>query len=347
MATKNLNENSAEAEVDPSLFILNENNVWITTDYIETMLKNYGVDIKISDVEPFKKAMVHTSYLVRDENYYSTNKFKHTLDLEPIEDPSKAIPLQKESYERLEYLGDSVIHLILAGYFFNRYEGEDEGFMTRLRTKIENGETLALLNQAVKLDKYVVISRFIERNDGRDNNHSILEDAFEAFMGALYLDAGFNVCRDFFVNLIEKEVDFAAILHTETNFKDILLQYFHQCRWREPIYGDLDVSGPDHKKMYTMYVKCRKHHHDDGEMVGIGVGSSKKKGEQEAARQALIHFGMLKDDDSDSESYEECSDLSEDSSDLSDSLDSLDSSDSSDSSDDLSELSSLDSQDSS
>jgi dsRNA-specific ribonuclease len=314
MATKNLNDNSVETDVDPSLFILNENNVWITTEYIEGMLKNYNVDIKISDINPFKKAMVHTSYLVRDENYYSTNKFKHTLDLEPIEDPSKAIPLQKESYERLEYLGDSVIHLILA--------------MTRLRTKIENGETLALLNQAVKLDKYVIISRFIERNDGRDNNHSILEDAFEAFMGALYLDAGFNVCRDFFVNLVEKEVDFAAILHTETNFKDILLQYFHQCRWREPIYGDLDVSGPDHKKMYTMYVKCRKHHHDDGEIVGIGVGSSKKKGEQEAARHALIHFGMLKDDDSDSESYEECSsNSSEDLSELS-SLSSLSSDDS-------------------
>ncbi|CAH6421489.1 Ribonuclease III [uncultured virus] len=295
---------------DPTPYILNEKNKWITGEYIENLLKKYSTICKLKNIDSFRIATTHKSYLIRDENYYKNNKFKHQLDLEPIEDPTKAIPLQTKCNERHEYLGDSVIHLILADYLFTRYENQDEGFMTRLRTKIENGETLADLCKAIGLNEYVLISKYIEKNGGRENNKSILEDCFESFMGVLYQDVGFNTCQKFMINLLEQEVDFAQILHTETNFKDLLLQFFHQRKWRDPIYGQLDVSGPDHKKQFLMYVKCKKTMDDDGEMVGMSTASSKKAGEQNCAREALVKFGLIKDGvDSDDEDIEALEDI--------------------------------------
>ena len=305
-----MSSNQDIENIDPTYFILNEKNQYITREYIEDILKKYSVEHKVKHLETFKRALIHKSYLLRDEEYYKQNRTKNTnKDLDPIEDPLKAIPLQNESYERLEYLGDSVIHLILADYLFRRYEKEDEGFMTRLRTKIENGETLAELAKIMGLNKYILLSRYIEKNGGRENNKSILEDSFEAFMAALFLEANFEPCKKFLIQLIEQEIDFAQILNTETNFKDCLLQLFHKRGWEDPSYGVLDISGPDHKKQFTMYVKCRKNPRDDGEIVGIGRGGSKKKGEQSASREAMKHFGVLKDEaqEEDDEFIEEIS----------------------------------------
>lgn len=289
-------------DLDPSLFILNEKNKWITKDFIENMLQKYGVNHTVKDLELYKRTMIHVSYLHRTPEEYAANrskkKKKKEEPIEPISDPSLAIPLQTESYERLEFLGDSVIHLILAEYLFNRYN-EREGFMTRLRTKIENSDTLANLNRNIGLNEYILISRHIEKNNGRVENNAALEDSFEAFIAAMYIDAGFQKTHDFLINLIEKELDFAQILHVENNFKDVLLQYFHKMSWADPTYGVLDISGPDHRKRFTCYIKWRKTPRDDGEIVGIGVGSSKKGGEQEAARQALIHFGEINEESDD------------------------------------------------
>lgn len=310
-----MNTNIASNIDDPSPFILNEKNKWITSEFIENMLAKYKVNYKITNLEDFKKATIHTSYLIKSSEDFFNSKTKMSFtELDKIDDVKKAIQLQEESYERLEYLGDSIIHAILAIYFFNRYKNEAEGFMTKLRTKIENGETLYLLTKVIGLNNYVIISRYIEKMGGRENNLHILEDAFEAFMGALYLNAGFDVCRTFMINLMEEEVDFAQILFTETNFKDKLLRYFHQQRWLDPKYFQMDVSGQLHHKLYTVCVKCRKSTLDDGEIVGTGVASSKKKSEQIAAKNALIFFKVIGesdnvDADSDSEEYFEVTDI--------------------------------------
>jgi dsRNA-specific ribonuclease len=293
--------------IDPTLFILNEHNILITNKYIENLLKKYGDNTyKIKNLANFQKAVTHTSYLKRDSDFYKekTSKSKNKTLLEPIGDPSKAIPLQNQSYERLEFLGDAVIHLILAKYLFKRYENQQEGFMTKLRTKIENSDTLALLCSSIDLSKYILLSKYIEINNGRENNNSILEDAFESFMGALVLEAGFDVCDKFMIALLEQKVDFAMLLRDETNFKDLLLQYFHKEKYEDPTYGVMDISGPDHNRTFTMYVKCRKRPTDDGDIVGFGLATSKRASEQASAREALVHFGVIKDgsnDDSDEE----------------------------------------------
>jgi len=290
-------------DIDPELFILNENNQLITSTYIENMLLRYGVKHKIKDIELFRRALIHKSYLkVRKEEYMvMMNKNKNIVDIKPLKDPEKAIPLQEKSYERLEFLGDSVLHLILADYLFKRYEGENEGFMTRLRTKIENGSTLAHLCRTIGLNKYILLSRYMEQNDGRDKM-SILEDAFEAFIASLFLEGGFEPCKKFVIKIIEEEIDFAQLLYHETNYKDLLLQYFHKMRWEDPTYGNLNIMGSDYKKKFLMYAKRRKHPKDVGDVIGFGEESSKKKGQQEAARQALIKFNVMTENDNDDSS---------------------------------------------
>jgi len=293
-------------------YILNENNKLITAEYITNLLKNYGINIKVSNLNIFQEAMIHLSYLIRNEDFYKNNKTKvyqiQSNDIEPLDSKLEAIPLQSRSYERLEFLGDAIIHSILAEYLFKRYSYADEGFMTKLRTKIENGNTLYILSKKICLNEFVLISRYVEKNGGRTTNESLLEDIFEAFIGALYLDAGYNVCNKFLITLIEKEINLAQMLNEETNFKEKLLQYFHLRKWQDPKYDALSCEGPENKKVYTMYVKCNKNVHDMGEIVGKGVGSSKRMGEQMAAKQALIHFGIYKDDDNSEEEIEIISD---------------------------------------
>lgn len=302
------------------IYILNEKNIYITKKYITTMLRTYGVKHTVKDISLYQRAMTHVSYLKRDEIVVKNKKAnklnnKNNKTLDPIKDPTKAIQLRTKSYERLEFLGDSVIHCILAKYLFTRYEVEDEGFMTRLRTKIENSTTLAHFATVVGLDKYILLSRFMEKNNARLNNVHVLEDSFEAFIGALFLDGGFNPCRDFFTRLIEREVDFANLLYVEDNFKDLLLQFFHQKKWRDPEYGLVNRNGPEHKKEFKMFIKCKKTKDDNGEIVGIGIGASKKKGEQLAAEQALLKFGVLSHDEEDSDEEYEVLDSDDDDSD--------------------------------
>jgi dsRNA-specific ribonuclease len=294
------------------LYILNEKNKLITEEFINNLLMKYDISYKVKNINNFHIAMTHISYLIRDDNNKGnkTKQYQQQIgDVDPIDDVSKALPLRQTSYERLEFVGDSVIHLCLAEYLYNRYDKEDEGFMTRLRTKIENGEVLSSFAKILGINEYIIMSRYIESIEAREKNHHIIEDSFEAFIGALFSEAGFDICKKLLVKIIEEEIDFSELLSIETNFKDKLLQYFHIRKWGDPIYGGLDISGPENKKMFTMYVKCKRNPADEGEIVGTGVGPSKRKGEQEAAKQALINFEQYKEeiDDSDSsmcENYE-------------------------------------------
>ena len=299
-------------------YVLNENNKLITKKNIEDILLKYGIKYYVKDVSIFQTALVHESYIIRDyktdktlkllmtkdkqNNYnYNNNNDNITLnkDIEPIPKNliKNALPLFDKSYQRLEYLGDSVIRLIFAAYLYKRYDNQYEGFLTRLRTKLENGEKLAELSKKIGLHFHVIIGRYYETQNARIDNYHILEDILESFIGALFKDGhddnddfngNFDVCNNFFVKLIESELDIAELLHTETNYKDTLLQYHHRIKWGDPEYGMYEPQISYDKREFKMFVKDGY-----GKISGIGCGSSKKKGEQEAAKQALLKYGEI------------------------------------------------------
>lgn len=286
------------------LYILNENNKFITEKFINGIFKKYNIKYKVKNLDTFKRALTHTSYLklnlLNDKHIKRHISYIKDNEVQPIKDKKGIIMLQDVSYERLEFLGDSIIRAVLSNYLYSRYPNEDEGYMTRLRTKLEKGESLAILAKAIGINDYIIMSKLIEIKNGRQQNVSILEDVFEAFIGALYIEAGYDLCDKFMINVIEEEVDIAELLHNEDNYKDMLLQLYHKKKWDDPKYTSLSTSGSDNKKEFTMCVK-----NNDNEIIGIGTGTSKKKGEQEAARRALIKLGEL-NEESESESESEC-----------------------------------------
>jgi dsRNA-specific ribonuclease len=306
-------EEQTNKELDLLPYVLNENNKLITQSVLEAMLKRFGVNHSIKHLQNFQQAMTHESYVIRDLAADRLAKLVKEKNLKPIpnELTKKAIPLQKESYERLEFLGDAVIHLILAEYIYKRYPDEKEGFMTKLRTKIENGEVLAIFAKVLGLHNYVLIARNLEQIGGREKNYNILEDAFEAFIGCLFLESDLETCRKLVVTLMEQEMDFSALIHIETNFKDLLLQYYHKMRWPDPEYHTvcaIDVSKDNsNKKMFKMNVKGYVKNNNnqlEWDVVGEGMATSKKKAEQISAQNALIKFGVIKEN-ADEEEYEE------------------------------------------
>lgn len=276
---------------DP-IYIINEKNKLITEEYIYSIFNKYGIKHKINNMEGYIEATTHTSYCIKsytntDEDDDSYHKIKN-ISTTKAKNPNKALQLREKSYERLEYLGDAVIHTILAEYIFVRFVDQQEGFMTKLRTRMEDTETLSKFTQYIGLDTYILLSRHAEETNTRTTNDHVLEDVFEAFIGALYSDGedtcnNFMCCRSLVIKLVESIIDIAELLSNETNYKDILLRYAHSKKLPDPIYGTRKMYGIDNK-MFEMFVVIGKNE------CGYGVGNSKKKGEQAAAKMALEKF---------------------------------------------------------
>ena len=276
----------------------NITNSYVSEKDIIELLKRNNVNIeKINNLHFFQKAFTHKSYC--DKKIIP----KEVLSASKLElgNPKKLMELQKDSYERLEYLGDRVVKLIVSEYLMDRYYTEDEGFMTRLQTKIEDKKNLAMMSKEIGLNKYFVISRQIEMLNGR-NLEKINEDVFEAFMGALYSSNGFEPCKLLIINLLESNIiDYSDKLYKDNNYKDSLLRYHHKQKWKFPKYIMIHNEGPPHKRRYIMGVFNPNLNEDDSydiseSCISYGIGQSKKEGEQNAAKMALIIYGLLQKD---------------------------------------------------
>jgi len=275
-------------------YILNEKNQFVTKKFIENTLKKYDINHKVQNLSTFKTAFVHTSYL---KSQQLTEKFIKLLkEINPISAKSEYIPLQENSYEVLEFLGDAVIHSILAEYLYRRYPDKDQGFLTKLRTKIEKGETLNKFSRTLEFDRYAIISRNIELSGGRDNNTNIMEDIFEAFVGALKLETDYETCQKFVINLIDSEIDFAELINNEDNYKELLMQYYHKKGFKTtPTYHLINTIEEKPRKLFEMSVK-----NPDGKEIGHGTASSKVQAAQIAAKMALERLGEIKQNSAES-----------------------------------------------
>lgn len=183
------------------------------------------------------------------------------------------------SYERYEFLGDSVLNLIIAKFIFLKYPDKEEGYLTRIRTKLVNGKTLAFLAKKINLNEFLIISKNVESINGR-NNDRILEDIFEAFLCSINMDLGYKYAENFVLRIINEFIDFKT-LEEDNNYKDILLRKCQQSLQINPEYELISTTGPAHKKIFTSIVLI------DGQKYCIGTGNTKKESEQIASKNTL------------------------------------------------------------
>lgn len=267
--------------------IYNPANILLTKNDLFSILDKSGMDyskiknkIQMMDISEFQIAFNHKSYCM-----YNI-KISPELKEESV---TWKIPLQKISNERYEFLGDSVIDLIIANYMFERYPKEKEGFMTKLRTKLVCTKTLAKLSSYLNLTKFIVMSKYVEDMcEGRDNP-KLLENCFESFVGVTYKLFGFEFCNDFILSLIENIdlIDIGDLIENDDNYKEQLLKYSHKnFEGRNPVYKQLAVEGQSNHAIFTMCVLVPVGV-DNMVMMGKAKGAIKKDAEQESARIAL------------------------------------------------------------
>jgi ribonuclease-3 len=279
----------------------NENNILIESEDIEKLLLPFGIKIKVNNVEIFREAMSHYSYV--NQKYYS--KFSREMN-EMKKRREALVELRDISSERLEFVGDGTIKDILCSYLYLRYKINpkgDEGFMTYLKTKIEDKSSFSRFAKELGLDTYILISKQTELIKGR-NSDKILEDAFEAFLGALKLDQGQDVCKKLIEYFLENSVDYPSLIYQNENYKDQLMQLFHSNKWVSPIYWEVSckIGGTSTQKIYTMGVLDPmttlddKGRPNDIIIIAEGEGTSKQKAEQQAALNALIKFKQIRED---------------------------------------------------
>jgi len=178
------------------------------------------------------------------------------------------------------------LDLIIANHIYHKYPDQDEGFLTKLKTRLVNGTQLAKIARKIGLGQYILMSNHVEKTlNGRDSQR-ILEDAFEAFLAALFKDLGFDAVNSYIVHIIN-QLDFSD-LEIETNYKDMLMKYAHKFyNNTTPEYTLLEASGQSHERTFKVVVTI------GGQPFETGIGKSKKQAEQNACENTLKKLGVI------------------------------------------------------
>ncbi|UWG96153.1 ribonuclease III [Dehalobacter sp. DCM] len=227
---------------------------------------------KIEEVETFIQEMDFEDF-ERDLIYKALTHPSFTF-----ENPNSGM----ENNQRLEFLGDAVLDFIVGEYLFLTYPERPEGELTKMRAAVVNETTLARKARSINLGQVLFLGKGEQSSGGRDRP-SIIADALEAVIGAVYLQYGFEKVRKFILDMLIPEI----MELNEGNYGDFktMLQEKAQKREFEVHYKILEETGPDHDKLFTAGVYLR------GELQGKGTGKTKKEAEQQAARFALKTWG--------------------------------------------------------
>ncbi len=280
--------------------VWNETNVFITKEAVRKILRKGG--IRVSDIQHlhiFQEAFIHESYCTKTD-FVKYEKYNGRLEGVV---PEGILPLQEKTGERLEWLGDGILQSVMANYLFKRYEDQQEGFLTKLRSKLVKTDTLAKLSRHLGLQQWIIMSKQKEIIGNGRNDERILEDAFEALIGAISLEfgredemEGIKMCRSFILKLYEENIDFAELIKKEDNYKDQLMQYYHRI-YKDtkylPVYEVKNIEMVENDKglmVRKYYIIVRN---QEGEIVGEGCSFMKKAAEVNAAKAALCYYGVV------------------------------------------------------
>lgn len=188
----------------------------------------------------------------------------------------------ESSFETLEFIGDSVLGFVITKFLFDRYEHKQEGFLTRARTKLVRGETLAKIAKSIGIDKYIIMDEKGMRN-GWNSNPKVLEDAFEALIGAIYMDLGMLHAKQFILKIFtNKNIVNLDLINQDDNYKDILMRW---CQANRKELPDYQITSQD-RGIFMISVVV------DGIVSGVGKAKNKKAAEQAAARMAISDLDL-------------------------------------------------------
>ena len=182
--------------------------------------------------------------------------------------------------ERLEFLGDAILKLVVSEYIYLKFPEHAEGDLTKIRASVISDETLSHVGRRLALGNYLLMSAN-EKRTGGVRRKSNLANTFEAIIGALFLDAGIGKSRELIISLIGDEVEKVSRKGYITDYKSALQEFTQKRKWELPRYRVLKESGPKHRRVFWIEVRIK------GKKYGLGRGANKKEAEQRAAMQAL------------------------------------------------------------
>lgn len=213
------------------------------------------VGFNIKDKSYFIQAFMHRSFLEQHSDYDVSN-------------------------ERLEFLGDSVLSLAVAEYLFESFPDKDEGFLTKVRSKLVNRAALAEAAEQIDLASFILVSKNLS-NNFENGSRTVMADALEALIGAVYLDNGLDAAKEFIERIIIDPNSKTGVYLKDENFKSQLLEYAQANHMENPVYTVVKEEGPQHNRVFTIKVSI------DNTEYGRGKGKNKKSAEQNAAQAAF------------------------------------------------------------
>lgn len=207
--------------------------------------------------------------------------FKNIQLLESALTHPSLMPDVMKNYQRLEFLGDALLGFLVAGWLFETCSDCNEGTLTSRRQMLVNSSALSKLAKIIGLDKFIKVksTQYEQVSDG------VISDIFEALLGAIYVDGGMKSARKFFEKTIVSHAELFRTSPSSTNYKGILLEKL-QVKGFSPEYKLFELSGPKHKPTFKVGVYL------GDELLGIGIGFSKKCAEQDAAREAIAALDL-------------------------------------------------------
>jgi len=218
------------------------------------------IGVVFEDKDLLVRAFTHRSYI-------NENKRKHL-----------------HHNERLEFLGDAVLELVITDFLFNEFPNKSEGELTLYRAALVNTDTLAEVAADLKLNDFILLSRGESRDKGRAR-HSIMADTVEAIIGAMYLDQGYEIPRKFIIEVIAPRLGGIMAQQSWIDAKSLFQEKAQEHFGITPHYETISEDGPDHDKQFEVGVYI------DEKCLGKGVGKSKQEGAQAAAQDALVELG--------------------------------------------------------
>jgi ribonuclease-3 len=221
-----------------------------------------SLGVTFNDLTLLNQALMHRSYV-------------HDIDMD-----------RGESNERMEFLGDAVLGLLVNEHLYARFTKRQEGRLTKIKSLVVSETVLAKRAEELSLGTYIRLSDN-ERSSGGGQRASILSDAFEALIGALYLDGGLPSAKGFVETHLLAGIDEILAVDEYKNYKSIMQEHAQRKLGSRPRYRVVSAKGPEHER--TFYVEVRL----GGRALGRGEGKNKKEAEQMAARHALVKLGVI------------------------------------------------------